>query len=358
MNNCILYYPNIEVPPGPWLQRALLYWDEIGSIVPLGHEYHKRRDIDLLRDNKVLRHFNPEIFFEKNPELVRNMELEIKRIVRNRLDIDKEVRKTYSISLAKGFRVKRFKYDPKAAFSKTPEINILDYLVEKKLAVRKKEEPSRVFLSNETGMIYMSILAKYMANHDSKDTIIGTDIPRLESYNFNNRNSLGTPCYSVNLLNILPTPMPDTPLENILKFKHKRYSELIAFRKILLDYENKLSESKTEHEATHLTYEFSNELRKGVSDLSDLLKDHKISTFWSSASTLVATSSPAWISAIAVQRGLSQNIAGVPADWIIGGSSVIGSISVIKILIDKNNEKRDKLRNSAFSYVYHINNLK
>lgn len=34
MPQTILYYPNINIDNGQWLRNALLYWDNISSIVP------------------------------------------------------------------------------------------------------------------------------------------------------------------------------------------------------------------------------------------------------------------------------------------------------------------------------------
>ena len=34
MAQTILYYPKINIQDGAWLRNALLYWDEISSIVP------------------------------------------------------------------------------------------------------------------------------------------------------------------------------------------------------------------------------------------------------------------------------------------------------------------------------------
>jgi hypothetical protein len=34
MADAALYYPYIEVPDSPALTRVLLYWDELGSIIP------------------------------------------------------------------------------------------------------------------------------------------------------------------------------------------------------------------------------------------------------------------------------------------------------------------------------------
>ncbi len=60
----ILYYPTIDIPSGPWLRQAILYWDEVGSIVPERMEetgdLSYREEIRVLRDRGVFRPFRPE----------------------------------------------------------------------------------------------------------------------------------------------------------------------------------------------------------------------------------------------------------------------------------------------------------
>lgn len=34
MAQSILYYPKIDIQDGAWLRNAILYWDEVSSIVP------------------------------------------------------------------------------------------------------------------------------------------------------------------------------------------------------------------------------------------------------------------------------------------------------------------------------------
>jgi hypothetical protein len=34
MNSRVLYFPLINVPQNAWFARVLLYWDEVGAIVP------------------------------------------------------------------------------------------------------------------------------------------------------------------------------------------------------------------------------------------------------------------------------------------------------------------------------------
>src|ERR1043166_3245112 len=64
----ILYYPTIDVPTDDWLRQALLYWDEVGSIVPEQWEadHHYRDDIRYLRDEGEYRAFRPEVFTQSS----------------------------------------------------------------------------------------------------------------------------------------------------------------------------------------------------------------------------------------------------------------------------------------------------
>lgn len=39
MADKVLYFPYIRVPGNEWFTRVLLYWDEIGSIVPSEYIY-------------------------------------------------------------------------------------------------------------------------------------------------------------------------------------------------------------------------------------------------------------------------------------------------------------------------------
>ena len=34
----LLYYPTIQIPSGQWLKKAVLYWDEVSSIVPQDYD--------------------------------------------------------------------------------------------------------------------------------------------------------------------------------------------------------------------------------------------------------------------------------------------------------------------------------
>ena len=57
MSAKVVYYPYIQVPDSPWLSRVLLYWDELGAIVPSDYiqtpEKLGRHMIGLVREGLV-----------------------------------------------------------------------------------------------------------------------------------------------------------------------------------------------------------------------------------------------------------------------------------------------------------------
>ena len=46
MEKTILYYPTIKIEDGMWLRNALLYWDNVASIVP-NEEYEEQNSIEV-----------------------------------------------------------------------------------------------------------------------------------------------------------------------------------------------------------------------------------------------------------------------------------------------------------------------
>ena len=65
MADGVLYFPYISVPQNAWFARVLLYWDEVGSIVPEPHADDLSRVSDFMRDlvrAELVRPIVPERF--------------------------------------------------------------------------------------------------------------------------------------------------------------------------------------------------------------------------------------------------------------------------------------------------------
>src|SRR5690606_25025169 len=91
--------------------------------------------------------------------------------------------------------------------------SIFDLLQDKELATRC-DNPEWLIFEERTALLYMSLLAKYLADIDGNQTTIGTDLNVYERINFKRvSKENGFPVVSLNLDKILPSPRANVPLE-------------------------------------------------------------------------------------------------------------------------------------------------
>jgi hypothetical protein len=339
----ILYYPTITIPAGPWLRQALLYWDEIGSIVPYDHFLRSlvpySDDIGWLANEGVFRPFDPELMWGSGG-LVDEFKNELAETVASsefrRLLPPKNTRRLSA-------RVHKDKVSHE----------IYEFLEAEQLAREEQRDPTWYYFEHATALLYMAKLAKYLAAGDMKPTVIGTDLREYEDLNLRTGAlQNGVVSLTAGFLNVLPVPREDVPMGDILNFKRRRHDQLLHFRQMLDDFESKLAACKTEVEAKNAIAGFSTKLQTGLADLEAALKDAKVATFWGSMESLIKTSSPAWLPIAAVAVGTAASIAVVPVSLAIGGAVVAGTIVVGKYLTDKRNERRAMMRQSQLSYFF------
>jgi len=77
----ILYYPTISVPSSRWLRQAILYWDEIGSIVPQRYDETElipyTLDVQFLKDEGEFRSFRTDLIYRRQWSNVHDFENEL-----------------------------------------------------------------------------------------------------------------------------------------------------------------------------------------------------------------------------------------------------------------------------------------
>ena len=62
MTETILYYPTIKVTDSPWLRNAILYWDNIATIVPsIYKEDYYTPEMGLLEETNMYKSVSPTI---------------------------------------------------------------------------------------------------------------------------------------------------------------------------------------------------------------------------------------------------------------------------------------------------------
>lgn len=361
MNRTILYYPTIDIPRNDWLRHSLLYWDEVSSIVPKSWDdrflINLSPEIHYLLDEGQFRPIKPEDLISKgdNWQEFENFQQEFQECVSspNFRKFINDRRQSFS-----QYRIHQNKVGEtyKVHANKTSD-SIYSFLKEQGLANRDGDSEWINFESN-TALLYMSLLAKYLADIDSNQTTIGTDYVSYEKFNFKRVSEKdGFPVVSFILNNVLPTPRENVPFEKIISFKKKREQNLRHFKKTMSDFQSKISDASSNAEMKEIAINFQETLLKGVDDLTAVLKDNRIDFEIKSLKSLINLKTPTSIVTALTAAGAvinsKFNFISVPLNLTVLGLGVIGTMELTANFIDNRNKERAKLRESPFSYVYY-----
>lgn len=345
VKQAILYYPTICVPSNRWLRQAVLYWDEIGSIVPQRYDDTElipyTPDIQYLKDEGEFRPFRTDLISRRTWKTVQNFENElVDTILSNEFQsmLPPESRRRLTA------RVHRDKVSNE----------VFDFLHDAGLADTREDDEDWYCFERRAALLYMAILAKYLADEDTDaSTVSGTNMRTYEHLNFHAKsNSNSFHGLNLKFFNILPVPREDNSLPDIIDFKRKRRVQLLQFRQILIEVQKTLGNCGNRSDVNDALADFNSQLDRELPNLGALLKDSKIATVAGSFEALIKTSAPGWITTAVVASGTVKNIVDVPVKWTLGGTLIAGTIGVGKYLIDKRNERRVAQRDSPFSYLY------
>lgn len=343
----ILYYPTISVPTGAWLRQALLYWDEIGSIVPQRWDNSDlipyTPDIEYLRAEGEFRPFRPETLTTQ-PERwndLQALEKEFRSIVTS-VGFQRLLAPTHQRQLAWHIHLDKV------------SARLFSFLERTGLAAVDSENPEWYLVEEKTALLYMAVLAKYLADIDIQATVPGTDRREYERLIYDAPSRWrGFVCLDTRFRNVLPIPRDDVPLSDILPFKRKRRAELLNFRQQIDHFQQKLSQAEDRREVKQIVTSFRESIEKGLNDLSTLLQDAKIAMTVGSLKTIINAKSPTLWGTLGVIIGQATKVTELPIEWTLPRLGVLGLIEVGCHLIDKRNEQRAALRKSPFAYLYH-----
>src|SRR5690606_29081806 len=209
---------------------------------------------------------------------------------------------------------------------------IFHFLQEQGLANRDGDNEWINFEPN-TALLYMSLLAKYLADIDGNQTTIGTDFIAYEKFNFKRvTETNGFPVVSFNLNNVLPTPKNNVSFEKIISFKQQREQNLRYFKKTMSDFQVKISNSSSNAEMKEIAINFQESLLNGVNDLTAVLKDHRIDFRTKSLKSLINLKTPTSIASALTTVGAvvnsNLNLVSVPLDLTALGLTTIGAIEL------------------------------
>jgi len=366
LTRTILYFPTIAVPNGTWLRRALLYWDEVASIVPREVNMYERElgeslipytpEIQYLLAEGAFKPIPPDLIVL--PEALLDPAIRPSAAPENRWELlgkfEDEFRKAVTSDTFKRqlppqpYR----KLDARVHRNKMSQ-GISGFLFNLDLAKFGEEYEEQWYLvEQKTALLYMSMLAKYLANTMGNVTVPGTD--REEYLNLSYAPLSDEPseaCLSVHLANCLPVPREDVPLSDILDFRDRREDELRYFRSHIDDLEEKLSGEAENGQELERTVRRSKEtLEREINALAAQLRDARLATKLGSLKTLCTAGNAALVGWLAEAMGYGTE---VPIDLGLAGLGPGAFVGVSQYWVSQRNERRTLLRESPYAYLYY-----
>jgi len=344
MGRKIIYYPTIIVP-SEWAKWAVLYFDMVSSIIPEGLDYREVVNPWNEKDFKIMKILMEEGKLEStDPKYL----LSQKEKWASREMLIEEFKKIVTSSKFQSIINKNWERRPiwKVHWDKVSN-GIYEFLHGQGLAEEDKKSSNWILMEEKTSLLYMSLLAKYLADVNPDFTVPGTDKSEYEKiiYSaFSDQN--GFISLDTKFMNVLPTPAPDVPITNILKFKRKRRDELLYFREVIDRIYQDISMAENEGEIKQIVLSYKEKIEREVTKLRKMMKEEHIKTVLGTFKSLLDIKSPVLLTTLGV------SLSGLPLEVKI---PILGTTATIQIgyyLVDKINKQRAKLRESPYAYLY------
>jgi hypothetical protein len=330
VQRAILYYPTIKIRNTSWLKQALLYWDVVGTIVP--HELERRadasRDFRELREHGAIRFYHPEQYVGGDEQLSEEF-----IHLRNSTKYQALFRQYENSS-------QRFE----VYGDKIPG-DLKRYLHQHHLA--EEHDFGSLTLNKLDGLLFMSLLAKYIADEDrSAATTPGTDYRAYRDLAFaTGVQNDGIPVFSFTLEQLLPTPSESVTLADVLEFKEDHQTELLGFREVIDNFQSQIKAVATNGELQHVVAHFSEIIQRNVQILGQLLADSRLGATYGMLEGILGSNTPELVGDIA-------DVVTNPTPINIAGKIYRSIVRVKKTRIEAANEQRRTLATNSFTYLY------
>ncbi len=348
MAQTILYYPTIDIRDGTWLRNALLYWDNISSIVPYENYPDFSPELLYLQECGVYKPVFPrDLFYSEyaadfTEAIVAKLERYSKRTnlfrVRssNRPSVRIHRNKIYAPALHELIHYKKLSPELVSFFSDSRFIN--DFNCGGWMEIDAK-----------VASIYMKTLAEFIVKCYSEDIVIGTDQHKHQSQFYTPaKPRKNTVCFSLALDNCLPQPAMNVGFEEILDFKNQHGEDFAEFRKKLREFELVLSKCSEIEEIKFETEKFKESWQAALQKEQKLFTSKKTPFVLGTLYTLV--NAPAIAEPIDCAL---QKIAPTVDGSIISGA-LLGGVAAISLgyeFVNYRKKINENRSSSGFSYI-------
>jgi hypothetical protein len=218
----------------------------------------------------------------------------------------------------------------------------------------RRNDTEWLLVEEETALLYMSLLAQYLADIDPEATVPGTDRQEYESRIYRAHTpDAGFAAVETHLRAVIPVPRSDVAFSDILEFKRRREGELLRYRARIDDLRKQLASAGSRAEIKETVVRFEETQRGEIQDLVTVIEEARLATIWGSAKTLTKASSPTLWGSVGVAAGLAAGVASLPIAFVLAGLVVSGTVEVGSFLVDRKSEKRVAERDAPFAYLHH-----
>lgn len=346
-----LYYPSIDIKDGEWLKSAILFWDEINTIVPNSiNEPYKNYCTQYLESEGIIK----PIFIDSSSKYVEGIISDFSKFINSNAGIqmlNDSIGDTKNLDFIVQMailhedkmsvhlineiqRIGRFEFDERGFYHLNPKF-ISFYMT--LLANRISEDKSLALVTNNSLNIQLAETIRY-----------DNDVSSIFCTKYNREYSIPHITLKQGLLTNFVIDniriSETTPLEDIITFRNHYKDELAKFRINLAKLVDSVDTANS-FEALHQNIQtiYTDEFTPAYNDLKKALKSSSIKWVFDNLSKLCVFSMST--TAVPVMLGVSMPQA---VFWGAGVSAVSSAIAY-------NVDKSEKLRKNPYSYLLKVN---
>lgn len=348
MAQSILYYPTIDIPDGPWLRNALLYWDNISSIVPYRDYSDLSPELQYLRKCGIYEPIFPQDIFTSE------YTLEFEKAIISRLERHLRRKNSFRENRHSGTVAMHRKkiYAPALCesihYRKIP-LHMFEYLTKNNFISIEDTCGDWIEMDAYAATLYMRTLAEYAVKCNAKDIVIGTDSGKHQA-DFYTRTSLreNSSCISISLNDCLPQPSMDISYEELLDFKQNHAQELSELRNKLREFETLLSSCSEPEEIKFQTERFKESWQLALSQMEKMFTREQVAFSLGTLTTLI--SAPSIVESLGniVQKASHISNSSIVSAALLGGAAAIG---VGYQFVNYRNKICEQRSSAGFSYL-------
>lgn len=336
-----LYYPCISAPSETWLKNAILYWDQIQTIVPdrMKHPYEDKTALTLY-DRGILQ---PLFVHSEMPEILQLGDEVLEYLDspegKALLNAPKKNRRRVRMAASKG------------------SVRLLSQINEDKLADKLKrlaqKPPSSLngwlHVDERFANYYMTLLATRLSDNRGFGLLSDMEpvdkfalVAKLDSYTSENQ-TLSKDLAQGMLANLIIKRIdvdPETPVTTLLRFREKYSDELGFFRSKIGELTSGIESDEPALKLTQRISDiYTNGYIPGFNDLKRALRGRRIKFAVDSVLKV------AFFSVTATSLPLTL---GIP---LVHALAAGAAVSLTACAVTYNSEKRDKISQSPYLYL-------